>query len=236
MEEMEDHEDVQSVSSNFDIDDEVMAHSAQSFDRCHRPAALTSEVSRGDRARRAVEVGDAGNRSGPGERGNRVRSSRAARRHYQPHRGGHDSRWTARARYGSLPFTTQLIEVIDEHTPDAMSLERSFVAVNVQSAFTPRRGARDGDAGRRRIADSNLFEYTPTDVKLSIAGYGRADKAQVKDMVRRTLGRTLPDDLADDAADALAIALCHLPREDAAAAGRRKSLPAGSALQSRSPE
>jgi crossover junction endodeoxyribonuclease RuvC len=57
-----------------------------------------------------------------------------------------------------------------------------------------------------------LFEYTPTDVKLSIAGYGRADKRQVKAMVQRTLGGVVPDDLAADATDALARSLCHIFR------------------------
>jgi crossover junction endodeoxyribonuclease RuvC len=105
----------------------------------------------------------------------------------------------------------KLIEVLDRYTPVAMSLERSFVATNVQSAFAlgEARAVAMLAAAHRRL---DLFEYTPTDVKLAIAGYGRADKAQVKLMVRRTL--TLPDgdELADDAADGLAIALCHLFR------------------------
>jgi crossover junction endodeoxyribonuclease RuvC len=105
----------------------------------------------------------------------------------------------------------KLLEVLDRYAPDAMSLERSFVAMNVQSAFAlgEARAVAMLAAAHRRL---DLFEYTPTDVKLAIAGYGRADKAQVKAMVRRTL--TLPDngDLAEDAADALAIALCHLFR------------------------
>src|SRR5438128_4313911 len=105
----------------------------------------------------------------------------------------------------------KLLGVIDAHAPDVMSLERSFVAINVQSAFTlgEARAVAMLAAAHRGLA---VFEYTPTDVKLSIAGYGRADKAQVKLMVRRTL--TLNNgELADDAADALAIALCHLFRQ-----------------------
>ncbi len=104
-----------------------------------------------------------------------------------------------------------LIDVLDRYSPDGMSLERSFVAMNVQSAFAlgEARAIAMLAAAHRGL---QVFEYTPTDVKLSIAGYGRADKAQVKLMVRRTL--MLEDDgaLGDDAADALAIALCHLFR------------------------
>ena len=102
----------------------------------------------------------------------------------------------------------KLLELLDRYTPDVMSLERSFVAINVQSAFAlgEARAVAMLAAAQRGL---DVFEYTPTDVKLSVAGYGRADKGQVKQMVRRTL--TLNDgELADDAADALAIALCHL--------------------------
>jgi crossover junction endodeoxyribonuclease RuvC len=105
----------------------------------------------------------------------------------------------------------KLIAVIDAHTPDAVSLERSFVAVNIQSAFKlgEARAMVMLAAAHRGL---ELFEYTPTDVKLSIAGYGRADKRQVKAMVQRTLGGVVPDDLAEDATDALAISLCHIFR------------------------
>jgi len=105
----------------------------------------------------------------------------------------------------------KLIYVIDAHAPDAISLERSFVAVNIQSAFKlgEARAMVMLAAAHRGL---DLFEYTPTDVKLSIAGYGRADKRQVKEMVQRTIGAGVPGDLAEDATDALAISLCHLFR------------------------
>jgi crossover junction endodeoxyribonuclease RuvC len=105
----------------------------------------------------------------------------------------------------------KLLEVIDAHAPDAVSLERSFVAVNIQSAFKlgEARAMVMLAAAHRGL---ELFEYTPNDVKLSIAGYGHADKRQVKEMVQRTIGAGVPDDLAEDATDALAISLCHLFR------------------------
>ena len=115
---------------------------------------------------------------------------------------------------GSLRLATiygRLIETIDELAPEAISLERSFVAINVQSAF------RLGEARAMAMLAAahrglELFEYTPTDVKLSIAGHGRADKSQVKYMVGRTLETAAVAGMADDAADALAVALCHLFR------------------------
>ena len=103
----------------------------------------------------------------------------------------------------------KLLQLLDRYSPDVMSLERSFVAINVQSAFAlgEARAAAMLAAAHHGL---EVFEYTPTDVKLSVAGYGRADKGQVKQMVRRTLMLNDDSDLSDDAADALAIALCHL--------------------------
>ena len=119
----------------------------------------------------------------------------------------------------------RLLGLIDEYAPEAMSLERSFVAANVQSAF------RLGEARAMAMLAAaerglSVYEYTPNEVKLTVAGYGHADKAQIKYVVRRTLAIDESVPLADDAADALAIALCHLYRAPAqltvAAASERR--------------
>ncbi len=53
-----------------------------------------------------------------------------------------------------------------------------------------------------------VYEYTPLQVKQAVAGYGRADKQQIQQMVRALLGlQEIPK--PDDTADALAIAICH---------------------------
>lgn len=118
----------------------------------------------------------------------------------------------------------RLLDIIDRHAPAAMSLERSFVAANVQSAFRlgEARAVAMLAAASRGLA---LFEYAPNEVKLTVAGHGHADKAQVKFMVRRALGVGEEVALADDASDALAIALCHLfcARLPAAVRGNRKA-------------
>jgi crossover junction endodeoxyribonuclease RuvC len=54
----------------------------------------------------------------------------------------------------------------------------------------------------------SIYEYTPLQVKQAVVGYGRAEKKQVIDMVRRILSMPSPPK-PDDAADALAMALCH---------------------------
>jgi crossover junction endodeoxyribonuclease RuvC len=59
------------------------------------------------------------------------------------------------------------------------------------------------------MAEIEVAEYTPAEVKQAIAGYGNADKRQVQEMVQRIL--ELPEiPRPDDAADGVAIAVCHL--------------------------
>jgi crossover junction endodeoxyribonuclease RuvC len=99
-----------------------------------------------------------------------------------------------------------LFEVISDHAPDSFSLERNFVARNVQSAF--RLGEARGVAmAAAAAAGLGVSEYTPMMVKKAVVGYGRAEKGQVQLAVQRLLGLAgLPE---SDAADALAAALCH---------------------------
>jgi crossover junction endodeoxyribonuclease RuvC len=58
--------------------------------------------------------------------------------------------------------------------------------------------------------------HTPSEVKAAVTGNGRADKAQVTQMVTRLLRLADPPRPADSA-DALALAICHLWRGGAQA-------------------
>jgi crossover junction endodeoxyribonuclease RuvC len=60
-----------------------------------------------------------------------------------------------------------------------------------------------------------LGEYSPLEVKMSVVGYGRAEKRQVQLMVRTLtgLGEAIE---SEDAADALAVAICHATCQAAA--------------------
>ncbi|HEY2775675.1 MAG TPA: crossover junction endodeoxyribonuclease RuvC [Candidatus Binatia bacterium] len=99
-----------------------------------------------------------------------------------------------------------LIDVIESLKPDAFSLERNFVARNVQSAF--RLGEARGVAmAAAAAAGLGVAEYTPMMIKKAVVGYGRAEKLQVQMAVQRLL--SLPELPMPDAADALAAALCH---------------------------
>lgn len=113
---------------------------------------------------------------------------------------------------GALParlarIYAALEEVLASHAPSAVSLEKTFVAQNVQSAFRlgEARGVVLLAASRAGVA---VHEYSPAEVKMAVVGYGRAAKEQVQAMIGRYLD--LPRTPAADEADALAVALCHV--------------------------
>jgi crossover junction endodeoxyribonuclease RuvC len=64
--------------------------------------------------------------------------------------------------------------------------------------------------------------FTPTVVKLAVAGHGGASKDAVARMVAAQLRLSAPPDPAD-VADALAVAICHLSRSPLAAAAAEGS-------------
>lgn len=100
-----------------------------------------------------------------------------------------------------------LCQLIDVFKPDAMAVEELFFNTNITTGIAVAQGR--GVillAGYR--AGVPIFEYTPLQVKQAVVGYGRAEKRQVIDMVRRILNMQEPPK-PDDAADAVAIALCH---------------------------
>lgn len=100
-----------------------------------------------------------------------------------------------------------LVEVIETYAPDEASIESLFFAKDASAAakLGHARGVGLLVCARAGVAP---FEYAPTRVKRTVTGAGRADKAQVAQMVRVILG--LAEAPKADAADALAIALTHL--------------------------
>ena len=100
-----------------------------------------------------------------------------------------------------------LAAVIEEFRPSMASIESLFFAKDAQAAakLGHARGVAMLVCARSGL---ELFEYAPARVKRTVAGGGRADKAQVAQMVRVLLG--LPEAPRADAADALAIAVTHL--------------------------
>ena len=102
----------------------------------------------------------------------------------------------------------RLSEIILHYQPDAVAVEQPFVAKNVKSALAIGRAQAMAilAAADRKIP---VYEYTPTQVKQKVAGYGASSKEQIQEMVKLQLG--LPEvPQPNDAADALAVAICHL--------------------------
>jgi len=106
------------------------------------------------------------------------------------------------------------------HAPEAAAIEDVFCAANARTAL---RLAHVRGVALLSAAEAGLpvGEYSPMEVKMSVVGYGRARKDQVKMMVRSLLAvEQLPQ--SDDAADALAVAICHATRQrEAPARGDR---------------
>lgn len=102
---------------------------------------------------------------------------------------------------------TDLTELLQMFHPDAVSVEELFFNTNITTGIAVAHGR-----GVILLACEHenipIFEYTPLQVKQSVTGYGRAEKKQVMEMVRRICAlNTVPR--PDDAADAVALAICH---------------------------
>jgi crossover junction endodeoxyribonuclease RuvC len=99
-----------------------------------------------------------------------------------------------------------LNQVIADHMPTQVVVEKVFVNVNPQSTLALGQ-ARGTAICAAVLAGLPVAEYTALQVKQSVVGNGHAAKEQVQEMVRRLLA--LPGAPSPDAADALACAICH---------------------------
>ena len=116
------------------------------------------------------------------------------------------------------PFEKRLLEIanglrglIREYEPELAAVEEVFHAVNVKTAL---KLAHVRGVALLTIAEAGmqLAEYSPLEVKVSVVGYGRAEKCQVQVMVQSLL--RLPEAIeSEDACDALAVAICHATHE-----------------------
>ena len=97
--------------------------------------------------------------------------------------------------------------VAEQWKVDSSAIETSFVGNNARSAMSLGQARAAAIIG---LADAGLavFEYAPTLVKQTVAGYGRGEKDQIAQMVKLQLGLAAVPTPAD-AADALAVAITH---------------------------
>ncbi len=101
----------------------------------------------------------------------------------------------------------ELNDLIARYRPDCAGIEELFFGRNITTAIS---------VGQARgvlllaLANANIpiGEYSPPKIKDSVAGYGKADKAQMQMMVRNLLDLE-ETPRPDDAADGLAVAITH---------------------------
>ena len=104
-----------------------------------------------------------------------------------------------------LKIASEVRKVIDEFEPNALAIETLFFATNHKTVMpvAEARGAVLVEAAR---AGLTVFEYTPLQIKIAVTGYGRSEKHQVTEMVKKLImlphGKRL-----DDEYDAIAVGL-----------------------------
>ncbi len=95
--------------------------------------------------------------------------------------------------------------LIGKHRPETAAVEKLFFSKNTKTALSvaEARGVLLNICAQNGL---DLMEFAPTEVKLALTGYGRAEKLQVQKMVSKILKlENLPE--PDDIADAIAVAL-----------------------------
>ena len=106
-----------------------------------------------------------------------------------------------------LKILRGLGEILAEYQPQEAAVEETFVnRANPNSALVLGQ-ARGAAICAVALADLVVAEYAAAQVKVAIAGNGRAEKQQVQHMVKVLLN--LQQKMSADAADALAVALTH---------------------------
>jgi crossover junction endodeoxyribonuclease RuvC len=134
----------------------------------------------------------------------------------------------AALEFGAIPFSPRLAHsaclaglydgiagIIRRTSPQAASLEGVFFSRNLKTTLILGE-ARGVVIAACAAAGIPIYEYPPRTVKQAVAGFGGAEKEQVRKMLMARLG--LAEEPQEDAGDALALALCHLQRSQGHAA------------------
>ena len=101
----------------------------------------------------------------------------------------------------------EINEIIDKYQPEVLSIEDLFFNTNTKTAIKVAQ-ARGVLILSAKIRKMEVYEYTPLQIKQGVAGYGKATKTQVKNMLKVILNmEKLPS--LDDITDSIAIAVCH---------------------------
>ena len=106
----------------------------------------------------------------------------------------------------------QIHQLIEKYQPDVISIENLFFFKNLKTAMpvSQAKGVILLAAAQKKIP---IYEFTPLQVKMTVVGYGKAEKKQVQEMTKQLLDLSSfdlkkKDRKKDDAYDALGVALC----------------------------
>jgi crossover junction endodeoxyribonuclease RuvC len=95
--------------------------------------------------------------------------------------------------------------LIKKYEPTAMTIETLFFKANVKTAMkvSEARGVMLYEAAKNNL---KLVEFSPLQIKVAVTGYGKSDKNQVTEMVKRLIEIKRPIKY-DDEYDAIAVGL-----------------------------
>ena len=106
----------------------------------------------------------------------------------------------------------EVMKLIEKHKPEVMSIETLFFFKNLKTVMpvSQTRGVILLAAAEKKLM---VYEFTPLQMKMAISGYGRAEKKQVQEMIKKTVDIEHMDlkknnRKKDDAFDALGMAIC----------------------------
>ncbi len=119
-------------------------------------------------------------------------------------------------------FFSATTELIERVRVEAVAIEEVFYGKDVR-ALLKLAHCRGAVMASFALHNIPVYEYTPAEVKQAVVGYGRAEKEQVKLVIKQLL--RIEGELSSDEADALAVALCHNQREGMRKAMRDASQP-----------
>ncbi len=102
----------------------------------------------------------------------------------------------------------ELTKIIETHKPNELAIETLFFTTNQKTIITVAE-VRGVCIYVSELYKIKLYEYSPAQIKLAVAGYGKATKEDISIMVSRILKIDSHNKVLDDEIDAIAVALTH---------------------------
>lgn len=102
----------------------------------------------------------------------------------------------------------ELTSVLKKYEPAELAIEKLFFAKNQTTAIQVAE-VRGVILYLSRLHKLSIHEYSPPQIKVAVAGHGKASKGDIAAMVPKILKMPARKEMRDDELDAIAIALTH---------------------------